>query len=56
VDCTGANGLLDGSSEAVVRGNDIIVANFDRVFPGSVNTESDKLYTLSVIQTGSASK
>ena len=55
-DCTGANGLLDGPSEAVVRGNEIIVANFDRAFPGSVNTESDKPYTLSVIKTGRASR
>ena len=51
-DCTGANGLLDGPSEAVVRGDEIIVANFDRVFPGSVNTKPDKPYTLSVIKTG----
>lgn len=50
-DSTGANGLLDGPSEAVVRGNEIIVANFDRVFPGSVNTNPDKPYTLSVIKT-----
>ena len=49
-DCTGADGLLDGPSEAVVRGNEIIVANFDRVFPGSVNTKPDKPYTLSVIR------
>lgn len=49
-DCTGADGLLDGPSEAVVRGDEIIVANFDRVFPGSVNTKHDKPYTLSVIK------
>jgi hypothetical protein len=55
-DCTGANGLLDGPSEAVVRGDEIIVANFDRVFPGSVNTKPDKPYTLSVIKTGGTSE
>ena len=55
-DCTGANGLLDGPSEAVVRGDEIIVANFDRVFPGSVNTKPDKPYTLSVIKTEGTSK
>jgi hypothetical protein len=48
-DNDGANGLLDGPSEAVVRGNEIIAANFDRVFPGAVNTKSEKPYTLSVI-------
>jgi pimeloyl-ACP methyl ester carboxylesterase/sugar lactone lactonase YvrE len=48
-DNDGANGLLDGPSEAVVRGSELIAANFDRVFPGAVNTKSEKPYTLSVI-------
>ncbi|NLX56324.1 MAG: hypothetical protein GXY58_14540 [Planctomycetaceae bacterium] len=48
-DNDGSGGQLDGPSEAVVRGNELIVANFDRVFPGSVNTKSEKPYTLSVI-------
>ena len=40
---------LDGPSEAVVRGDEVIVANFDRIFPGCVNTESERPFTLSVI-------
>jgi len=48
-DNDGSAGQLDGPSEAVVRGDELIVANFDRVFPGSVNTQPDKPYTLAVI-------
>jgi sugar lactone lactonase YvrE len=48
-DSDGADGQLDGPSEAVARGPELIVANFDRVFPGSVNTKPDKPYTLAVI-------
>lgn len=48
-DNDGSAGHLDGPSEAVVRGQELIVANFDRVFPGCVNTKSEKPYTLSVI-------
>lgn len=47
-DCHGANGTLDAPSEAIVRNSQLIIANFDRVFPGSVNTASEKPYTLSV--------
>ncbi len=49
-DNDGSDGLLDGPSEVVVRGQDLIAANFDRVFPGCVNTKSDKPYTLSVVR------
>jgi sugar lactone lactonase YvrE len=49
-DNDGTAGQLDGPSEAVVRGDEVIVANFDRVFPGCVNTKSEKPYTLSVIK------
>ena len=49
-DTDGAAGQLDGPSEAVVRGNELIAANFDRVFPGCVNTQPDKPYTLAVIR------
>ena len=49
-DNDGTAGQLDGPSEAVVRGNEVIVANFDRIFPGCVNTKSEKPYTLSVIK------
>ena len=48
-DNDGSAGQLDGPSEAVVRGQELIVANFDRVFPGCVNTQSEKPYTLAVI-------
>ena len=48
-DNDGSTGRLDGPSEAIVRGKEVIVANFDRVFPGSVNTMSGKPHTLTVI-------
>lgn len=48
-DNDGSGGRLDGPSEVVVRGNELVAANFDRVFPGSVNTKPDKPYTLAVI-------
>lgn len=48
-DNDGSAGQLDGPSEAIVRGNELIAANFDRVFPGSVNTQPDKPYSLAVI-------
>jgi sugar lactone lactonase YvrE len=48
-DNDGAAGKLDGPSEAAVRGQELIVANFDRVFPGCVNTKSEKPCTLAVI-------
>jgi len=51
-DSDGSAGLLDGPSEVIVRGQELIVANFDRVFPGSVNTKPDKPYTLTVINKG----
>lgn len=47
-DTDGADGSMDGPSEAIVRGSELIISNFDRVFPGSVNTESGKPHTLSV--------
>lgn len=48
-DCDGAGGLLDAPSEVIVRGRELIVANFDRVFPGGVNTKSERRHTLSAI-------
>ncbi len=48
-DNDGSAGQLDGPSEAVVRDGELIAANFDRVFPGCVNTKSDKPYTLAVV-------
>jgi len=49
-DSDGSGGQLDGPSEAVARGQELIVANFDRVFPRCVNTKPDKPYTLAVIR------
>ncbi|MBN2291658.1 MAG: alpha/beta fold hydrolase [Pirellulales bacterium] len=49
-DSDGSGGQLDGPSEVVVRNGEIIAANFDRVFPGAVNTKPDKPYTLSIIR------
>ena len=48
-DNDGSGGQLDGPCEAIIRGNEIIVSNFDRVFPGAVNTKPDKPYTLSKV-------
>ncbi|MHB8970127.1 MAG: NHL repeat-containing protein [Pirellulaceae bacterium] len=53
-DTDGSAGQLDGPSEAVVRGDELIAANFDRVFPGCVNTQPDKPYTLAVLRRGPA--
>jgi sugar lactone lactonase YvrE len=49
-DNDGSAGQLDAPSEVVVRGQELIVANFDRVFPGCVNTRSDRPYTLAVLR------
>ncbi len=51
-DSDGADGSMDGPSEAIVRGSELIIANFDRVFSGSVNTGSGKPHTLSVLPLG----
>jgi sugar lactone lactonase YvrE len=48
-DNDGSDGQLDAPSEAVVRNGEVVVANFDRVFPGAINTQPDKPYTLAVI-------
>jgi sugar lactone lactonase YvrE len=48
-DTDGSDGRMDAPCEAIVRGDEVIVSNFDRVFPGTVNTKPDKPYTLSVI-------
>ena len=52
VDTDGADGLLDQPCEVVIRGNDMIIVNFDMPFPGLKNTEYDKHHTLSVIRMG----
>lgn len=50
-DTDGANGELDAPSEVIVRGNELIVMNFDAVFdfPEMVNKSSEPPYTLSTI-------
>lgn len=50
-DSTGKNGELDAPAEVIVRGNQIIVTNFDAVFdsPDMTNKTADKPITLSVI-------
>jgi sugar lactone lactonase YvrE len=49
-DCDGSGGLLDGPSEVIVRGRELVAANFDRIFPGCVNTQTDTPHTLAVIR------
>jgi sugar lactone lactonase YvrE len=45
----GSGGMLDQPCEPQVRGNKLIVANFDKPSPGFKNDEFDAPYTLSVI-------
>ncbi|GAA5219081.1 hypothetical protein ACFSJ3_17140 [Corallincola platygyrae] len=51
-DSDGANGELDGPSEVIVRGDQVIVMNFDAVFdsPEMVNKSAGRPHTLSVIK------
>lgn len=49
-DTDGADGLLDQPCEPIIRGNELIIVNFDMPFPGLKNTEHDKHHTLSVIK------
>jgi len=50
-DCDGSDGGLDQPGEPIVRGNEIIVSNFDKVTgPDKVNTKHDWPYTISVIR------
>ena len=51
-DSNGADGLLDQPCEVVIRGNELIIVNFDMPFPGLKNTEYDEHHTLSVIRLG----
>lgn len=48
----GANGELDGPAEVIVRGNEVIVTNFDAVFdsPEMTNKTASRPFTLSVIE------
>ena len=49
-DCDGSKGGLDQPGEPIIRGNQLIISNFDMVTgPDKVNSEHDKPYTMSVI-------
>ena len=49
-DSDGADGLLDQPCEPLIRGNELIIVNFDMTFPGLRNSENDAHHTLSVIK------
>jgi hypothetical protein len=49
-DTDGSDGLLDQPCEPLVRGDELIIANFDMPFPGLKNSGYDKHHTLSVIR------
>jgi sugar lactone lactonase YvrE len=49
-DCTGEGSKLDQPCEVIVRGNDLIVVDFDMPFPGLRNTKYDKPHTIHVIK------
>jgi sugar lactone lactonase YvrE len=49
-DTTGEDGLLDQPCETLVRGNELIVVNFDVPFPGLKNRQADRHHTISVIR------
>lgn len=49
-DSDGAGGLLDQPCEPLVRGDELIIVNFDMPFPGLKNSKYDEHHTISVIQ------
>ena len=49
-DTDGADGGMDQPCEVLIRGNEMIIANFDMPFPGLKNSKFDAPYTLSVIK------
>ena len=49
-DTNGADGGLDQPCETLIRGDELIIVNFDMPFPGLLNAAFDKPYTMSVIQ------
>ena len=49
-DCTGEGSNLDQPCEVIVRGNDLIVIDFDMPFPGLRNTKYDKPHTIHLIK------
>ena len=46
----GSGGKLDQPCEVLIRGNEVVVSNFDFPVPGGVNTKYDKPHTMSVIK------
>jgi DNA-binding beta-propeller fold protein YncE len=46
---SGAGGLLDQPCEPNMRGDELIISNFDMPFPGLRNSRFDRPYTMSVI-------
>jgi sugar lactone lactonase YvrE len=48
-DTDGSDGLLDQPCEVLIRGNQLIIVNFDMSFPGLKNSKYDKWHTLCVI-------
>lgn len=51
-DTDGSGGLLDQPCEPLLRGNTLIVANFDMPLPGLKNSEWDEPYTVSAFDLG----
>jgi sugar lactone lactonase YvrE len=49
-DNDGSNGKLDQPCEPAIRGDDLIISNFDMPFPGLKNSKYDKPHTMSVIK------
>jgi sugar lactone lactonase YvrE len=49
-DTDGSDGLLDQPCEPLVRGNDLVIVNFDMPFPGLRNSKYDKPHTICVIK------
>ncbi|WP_372933779.1 hypothetical protein [Mariniphaga sediminis] len=49
-DTDGSCGGMDQPCEVLLRGNEMIIANFDMPFPGLKNTKFDAPFTLSIIK------
>ena len=55
-DSDGVDGLLDQPCEVLVRGDELIVANFDMPFPGMKNKAFDNAHTLSIFRLAPAAR
>jgi len=49
-DNDGSTGLLDQPCEPLIRGNELIIVNFDMPWPGLANSRYDEHHTISVIK------